>query len=54
MSDMTSTYMFYILAFVAVMVAVIVMKKVTGCFIKSVVLLLLLSATALYYFYFRE
>ncbi|MGN0222107.1 MAG: hypothetical protein ACI4BA_08320 [Prevotella sp.] len=49
MSDFT----FYILAFVAVVACVLVAKKVAGCFIKSILLLLLLGAGAACYFFFR-
>lgn len=46
--------MYYIFCVIALIVGVIVLKKVAGCLIKSVILILVLAALAVvYYMYFK-
>lgn len=42
--------LFYIFLCIAIIIAIIVVKKVTGCIIKTLIFLLLVGALVAYYF----
>jgi hypothetical protein len=51
---MHSDFTYYIMVLVAIVIGIIVVKKITSCLIKSIIFLALLGAlAALYFVYFR-
>ena len=47
---MNPDFMLYIVALVAFLVGFLIIKKVTSCLVKAIVLLVIAAAIALYYF----
>lgn len=49
------SFAYYAIALLMIILAVVVCKKIAGCFVKSVVTLILVATlTALYYLFFHK
>lgn len=51
---MEHTFVYYIVCLLAIIVGIFLVKKITGCLVKTVILLVLLAALAAVYFLYLE